>query len=198
MWARLGRKEQVWQALSRITDRYVNPRLFSLHPATQRQAAKGGMDCITCFREKGGSLDDRREPADNKRGFAHQDKSVFQFDGNMGYVAAVAEALMQSHVPGEWQGSVGSVALFYLRLPVTPCHPLSLLVTSLSHPCHTLVTRFRSLSTPVTPCHSLSLILYQHFHTNHPNTIISNPTNSDPYCSNPSPTVTTITHSSLL
>ena len=55
LWARLGRKDNVWQALLRITDKYVNPRFFSLHPATQRQAAKGGADCITCFREKGGS-----------------------------------------------------------------------------------------------------------------------------------------------
>ena len=62
LWARLGRKEYVWQALTRITERYVNPRLFSIHPATQRQAAKGGGDCITCFREKGGSLADRMEP----------------------------------------------------------------------------------------------------------------------------------------
>ena len=103
----------MWRALSRLADRYASPRLLSLHPATQRQAAaEGGQDCITCFtartdgntqhhggrRKQGGAS--RAEAGDKKRGFALDDGAVFQYDGNMGYVAAVAEALVQSHVPG--------------------------------------------------------------------------------------------------
>ncbi len=85
----------MWRSLQRITSTYVSPRLFSLHPPTQRTPSKTDVDCLTCFREKGGSAADRLEPAENKRGFYLSDKSVFQFDGNMGVVAALAEALVQ-------------------------------------------------------------------------------------------------------
>ncbi len=105
LWARLGRGDSAWTALQHLLDSYTTPRLMSLHPKLQK--SKGG--CETCFAEKrnigadahGRYAPGRARPHAVKRTMATEDESIFQLDGNLGFVATVHELLLQTHIPGK-------------------------------------------------------------------------------------------------
>lgn len=93
--ARLGEGEGVQAMLDRLSSRFTLGNLLTTHPPLDAK----GKDCATCVKEgvlPAGSSFWGETGGENKGNFIAKDQSKFQLDANLGMLAAVAEALLQS------------------------------------------------------------------------------------------------------
>jgi hypothetical protein len=76
LWARLGDRDEMWRAMQKISNKYVTPRLLSLHPPTRPNTLKGSpQSCRTCYVEKETAIGDKKIPHPTDRGMITADKS---------------------------------------------------------------------------------------------------------------------------
>ena len=99
--ARLRSKKGSKAAITRLITRYLTDNLLSLHPPLKPIVVQNG-DCYTCFTD---NLYNRNTSiahvaVSKNRGLETVDGHKFQLDGNLGYVAAINELTVQSHIPG--------------------------------------------------------------------------------------------------
>jgi len=104
LWARLHKPHEVEVEIDKLFRRYTLNNLYSLHPPLAELTKVKG--CETCFHEVAINDNDengkvRRSTAAAERGLVTQDNSKVQLDGSMGYLAAINEILVQSHIPGK-------------------------------------------------------------------------------------------------
>ena len=94
LYARLGNGAGVQRMLDRLLGRFAMGNLLSTHPPLQSSVN----DCSTCVNEAPLPNDQRYwgEKGGASENFIANDNSKFQLDGNLGALALVTEALLQS------------------------------------------------------------------------------------------------------
>jgi hypothetical protein len=94
LYARLGDSGGVQRMLDRLLGRFAMGNLLSTHPPLQSIVS----DCSTCVNEVPLPSDERYwgEKGGGTENFVATDNSKFQLDGNLGALALVTEAILQS------------------------------------------------------------------------------------------------------
>lgn len=101
LYARLRSMKGSRIAITRLITRYLSPNLLSLHPPLKPIGIQNG-DCHTCFTDNlyNNNKTITHTAVSKSRGLETIDGHKFQLDGNLGYVAAINELTVQSHIPG--------------------------------------------------------------------------------------------------
>lgn len=101
LWARLGDGARAGTALDKLLDRFTSAKFFGLHPPLRPSSTK---DCRTCFEIRPRNCNSPQcglfGRGQGTRGLKEEDDSLLQLDANSGFLAAVVEMCVQSHVPG--------------------------------------------------------------------------------------------------
>lgn len=94
LYARLGDSGGVQRMLDRLLGRFAMGNLLSTHPPLQSSVN----DCSTCVNEVPLPVDERYwgEKGGGTENFVATDNSKFQLDGNLGALALITEAILQS------------------------------------------------------------------------------------------------------
>ncbi len=101
LYARLRSIKGSQTAITRLITRYLSSNLLSLHPPLKPIGIQNG-DCYTCFTDNlyNNNKTVTHTAVSTSRGLETMDGHKFQLDGNLGYVAAINELTVQSHIPG--------------------------------------------------------------------------------------------------
>lgn len=104
--ARLHDRDAVEMHLLELVSEYCASNLLATHPRLKPNDRLKNEGCVTCFERDNSHADTkgsgrmsrlRRRTANGQEGMITTTGDVFQIDGNLGLVAAVNEALIQSH-----------------------------------------------------------------------------------------------------
>ena len=101
LWARLGDGARAGAALDKLLARFTSPKFFGLHPPLVSFASLSV--CLTCYTDEQGCANLPCQGSgirEDTRGLADEKESLLQLDANTGFLAAVVEMCVQSHVAG--------------------------------------------------------------------------------------------------